>query len=318
MTSWKCAQCRLVNRDVDAACRRCGAEQSSASLAANRTVSENSGPAYGIPQQNYGDPQQGYGIPQQNYGTPQQGYGGPQQGYGAPQQGYGAPQQGYGMPQPGYGAPQQGYGPPQPGYGAPQQGYGEPQPGYGLPPQNYQTSPQLPSVWGEQTGEAAVQNSGVWRDGHLLVMYKNAPLPARCLKCNAPSNGLSVTRTFRWVDSALAWLRYIPFVRYVYWIMRAASNQNAQVSLGVCQSHYSQFNTMANFARLLRIAGLVVFIYGIYNVSLVCLVGALISTVGAVLANTNSIVKLSRIDDYYLWLSGVDPNFLAVLPPVPR
>ncbi|KAG6803933.1 vacuolar protein sorting-associated protein 27 [Apis mellifera caucasica] len=83
-----------------------------------------SGPAFNLPQRQYGAPsapQQQYGAPsapQQQYGAPNA----PQQQYGAPS----APQQQYGAPS----APQQQYGAPQQQYGAPavpQQQYGPPQ-----------------------------------------------------------------------------------------------------------------------------------------------------------------------------------------------
>lgn len=73
-----------------------------------------SGPAFNLPQRQYGAPS----APQQQYGAPNA----PQQQYGAPS----APQQQYGAPS----APQQQYGAPQQQYGAPavpQQQYGPPQ-----------------------------------------------------------------------------------------------------------------------------------------------------------------------------------------------
>jgi len=159
---------------------------------------------------------------------------------------------------------------------------------------------------------------GLWREGRLLVMHKNASLPNRCLKCNSPSNGLSISRTFRKVDSTFGWMRYIPYLRYVYWIARAASNDTTAVNLRVCQTHYSQVHMVVNIANLLRFLGLGLLVYGLYLGSLLWLAGLTVAVIGSGLASAYSIVKMSRMDDYYIWLGGVDANYLASLPPVPK
>jgi hypothetical protein len=192
-------------------------------------------------------------------------------------------------------------------------------PTYGMP-QNYRPA-ALPNVWGEQAGGQAAwdASSGVWSDGHLLVMNRSALLPSRCVKCNAPTNGLSINRTLRGVDSTFGWMRYIPYLRYIYWIARASSDKVAQVALGVCSSHHSNAKVTAIAAVVLRIAGLVLFVYGLHEGEPLCLAGGLIlAIVGSVLRGASTIVKVSRMDDYYIWLKGAHPSYLAVLPPVPR
>lgn len=189
-------------------------------------------------------------------------------------------------------------------------------PVYGLP-HNYSTAPVQSGAWGN-AGDQAATDRGVWRDGNLLVMDKNAKLPGRCLKCNTPSNGLTVNTTFRAVDAKMGWLRYIPYVRYIYWIARAASNNSAMVSLGVCQNHQSQAATLATVAKVLRIAGLLVLIYGLYSGNILWLLGLIMTVFGAGLAGANSVVKLSEMDDYFIWLAGVHPSYLSALPPIPR
>jgi len=193
-------------------------------------------------------------------------------------------------------------------------------PAYGLP-QNRQVVGQMPNVWGgpesAQTSRfqsTALPSAGVWRDGSLLVMQKGATLPKSCLKCNAPGDGQWVTRTLRLSDSKMAFLRFIPYVRLIYFIWRATS-QSVEVSFGLCHQHHSQVNTLTTAGNLLRLAGLVLLLYGIYAESLIWVAGLFAGVIGTGLGTT-PIIKASRMDEYYVWISGVDQSYLASLPPV--
>ena len=179
----------------------------------------------------------------------------------------------------------------------------------------------MPNVWGgaESVQTARFQTStvpvaGVWRDGSLLVMQKGATLPRRCLKCNAPGNGQWVTRTLRQADSKMIFLRFIPYVRLIYWIWRAAS-QSVEVSFELCHDHYSRVNVLTTAGNLMRLAGLVLLLYGLYAESLIWIPGLFMGVIGTGIS-TLPIVKAKRLDDYYVWMSGVDPGYLASLPPV--
>jgi len=249
MAAWKCAQCMLVNRETDQACRRCGAAPGADGVAT-------SGAAAGV----------------SNFAT----------------------------------SP-----------------VNEPArvPAYGLP-QGRQPVQQMPSVWGGpesvQTARfqaATLPSAGVWRDGPFLVMQKGATLPNRCVKCNAPWNGQWVTRTVRAAESKMAFLRYIPYLRLIYWIWRAAS-QSVEVSFGLCERHHSQVNMMTTIGNLLRIAGVVLLVYGIYSDDLVWWIPGLLASVLGSGLSTTPIIKMSQMDDYYVWLNGIDQGYLASLPPV--
>jgi len=179
----------------------------------------------------------------------------------------------------------------------------------------------MPNVWGgpESAQTARFQTStvpvaGVWRDGSLLVMQKGATLPKRCLKCNAPGNGQWVTRTLRPAESKMIFLRFIPYVRWIYWIWRAAA-QSVEVSFELCHDHYSRVSLLTTVSNLMRLAGLVLLLYGLYEESLIWIPGLFVAVIGTGVGSL-PIVKASRMDDYYVWMSGVDPGYLASLPPV--
>lgn|SRR5262249_16983762 len=247
MAAWRCAQCSLINRDSNEACRRCGTPQGAGAFRTNVTQTS---PAYEANPANQAAPVPAYGLPS-----------------------------------------------------------------------NRQPMQQMPNVWGGpesvQTARfqaAPIPASGVWRDGSLLVMQKGATLPNRCLKCNAPGNGQWVTRTLRLADSKMAFLRFIPYVRLIYWIWRAAS-QSVEVSFELCNEHHSRINTLTTAGTIMRLAGLVLLLYGLYEESLLWIPGLFVGVIGTGIS-TIPIVKASRIDDYYVWISGVDPGYLSALPSV--
>src|SRR5215471_15399797 len=275
MAAWRCTQCSLINRETDQACRRCGLQQGAEGSAINPA----SAPA------NYGTSPANYGTSPANYGTSAANYGNSPSNYGTPP-------------------------------------VNEPArvPSYGVPA-NRQPAQQMPNVWGgpESVQAARFQTStvpvaGVWRDGSLLVMQKGATLPRRCLKCNAPGNGQWVTRTLRPAESKMIFLRFIPYVRWIYWIWRAAS-QSVEVSFELCHDHYSRVNVLTTAGNLMRLAGLVLLLYGLYAESLIWIPGLFMGVIGTGIS-TLPIVKAKRLDDYYVWMSGVDPGYLASLPPV--
>jgi hypothetical protein len=72
---------------------------------------------------------------------------------------------------------------------------------------------------------------------------------------------------------------------------------------------------LCNAGNWIRWAGFAVLVYGIYIETLLWLPGLVVSIIGSGLMTT-PVVKVARMDDYYLWISGVDQGYLASLPPV--
>src|SRR5882762_3300178 len=56
---------------------------------------------------------------------------------------------------------------------------------------------------------------GIWRDSSTLVMTKDASLPDRCVKCNAPANGLRLKRRLAWHSPVLYLLIVLAVLIYV-------------------------------------------------------------------------------------------------------
>lgn len=168
-------------------------------------------------------------------------------------------------------------------------------------------------------GVVGVQRAGgVWRDGKLLVMSKNAELPARCVKTNEPTDR-RLKRSLYWHDPLLYLLILAGVL--VYAIVAMIVRKTATVNVGLSPQRIARRRWGIAIGWLSFFVGVVLVIVGISNSTpknsmailvLVGLLGGLIGIiVGAVLAQ---VVTAAKITDDYVWLKGVHPDYLAALP----
>src|SRR5690242_4311267 len=75
----------------------------------------------------------------------------------------------------------------------------------------------------------------VSRAGDKLVIPHNAPLPDRCVKCNAPAHGFRLQRNLTWLHPAYLLLLFGGLV--IYAIVSAVVSKNAEIHVGVCPKH---------------------------------------------------------------------------------
>src|SRR5688572_33369007 len=74
----------------------------------------------------------------------------------------------------------------------------------------------------------------IWHSNALLVMTKDASLPKRCIKCNAPASEL-LKRKLQWHHPALYLLIVVSILVYV--IVACVVRKTATVNLGLCEEH---------------------------------------------------------------------------------
>jgi hypothetical protein len=60
-----------------------------------------------------------------------------------------------------------------------------------------------PLTSGVPDAEIVQATGGTWREGKTLVMWKEAVLPDRCIRCNAPANGRRLIRKLNWHEPAI-------------------------------------------------------------------------------------------------------------------
>lgn len=153
----------------------------------------------------------------------------------------------------------------------------------------------------------------IWRSKSVLVMAKRAPLPERCVKCNAPTHR-TLKRNLRWHHPALYLVIFGGVL--LYFILSLVLSKSATIHVGLCETH------AATRKRDMLITCLLVFLsFGSFFlaaaaeemtflfVGLFVLLGAIIY--GIVRAR---VVSPHRIDDHYVWLAGVDDNYLRQFP----
>lgn len=164
-------------------------------------------------------------------------------------------------------------------------------------------------------------SDGLWREGDLLVMHKDARLRETCVKTGDIA-ATSVKRKFSWHPP---WLSILIFgVLPIYLILSIFITQRANVSLPLSESAYSQRKSRllkAWIAALLSIASIIggfFMLVGEINdiAGIALLIGGFVGiivclVIGQIVAR---ILKPIRITKTHVWFKGVHPNILDQCP----
>lgn len=153
----------------------------------------------------------------------------------------------------------------------------------------------------------------VWRNNSVLVMTKQALLPNRCIKCNAPADE-QLKRKLTWHHPALYLLALASLLIYV--VVAMVVRKTATVNVGLCEDHSSarRRNIAITWALgLASIAGFVV--AAMLEDGTFALLGVFLLLATAIYGiATLRVVVPTKIDDYCVWLKGVDANYLQQFP----
>jgi hypothetical protein len=156
---------------------------------------------------------------------------------------------------------------------------------------------------------------GVWRDNSTLVMVKEAPLPDRCVKCNAPANGVRLRRSLSWHHPVLYLLIFVGVLIYV--ILAAVLSKRATIYVGLCAEHFQHRRKKIAVGWILLAGGLISAIGAFANnYPMVGLVGLAVFLFALIwLIVISRVVTPKKIDDRLVWLNGVNSAYLSQLPP---
>jgi len=159
-------------------------------------------------------------------------------------------------------------------------------------------------------------NAGVWRDNSKLVMSRDAVLPMRCVKCNAATSG-RLKRNLSWHHPALFILLLVAWL--IYLIVAMIIRKRATVEVGICDEHRARrrsFIWITCIAIGLGFAG--VFLGLMANEGSPALVGVLVLLAGIIFGVIAvRVTAPSKIDDQFVWLTGVHKDYLNQLPQLP-
>ena len=155
--------------------------------------------------------------------------------------------------------------------------------------------------------------AGVWRDKGTLIMTKDARLPDRCIKCNEPTQ-TRLIRKLNWHHPAIYILIFVALL--IYAIVAMVTRKRATVEFGICDEHLRK--------RWRNIAiGWVAVVLGVFGLFLAiaisdgtpALLGLFLLLGGAIFGIIGSRVATpSKIDNHYVWLRGVNKDYLDLLP----
>ena len=153
----------------------------------------------------------------------------------------------------------------------------------------------------------------IWRNDSLLVMTKEALLPNRCVKCNAPADE-QLKRKLTWHHPALYLLIFASIL--IYAVVAMIVRKTATVNVGLCEEHLSSRRRNLLITWALGLGAVVSFVAaGFLEDGTFLLLGfTLIMSCAIYGVVTLRVVAPNKIDNYFVWLKGVDANYLQQFP----
>jgi len=153
----------------------------------------------------------------------------------------------------------------------------------------------------------------VWHSKSLLVMTKQALLPDRCVKCNA-STPNRLKRSLRWHHPALYIL--IAGGALFYVILALVLSKHATIHVGLCEAHSAARKRDIVITALLVLLSFASFYFAVTMEDLnLVLVGVALLLAGTIYGAIRvKVVAPKKIDDHFVWLTGVDANYLRQFP----
>ena len=162
----------------------------------------------------------------------------------------------------------------------------------------------------------ALPGRGVWRSGSKLVMSRDAELPPRCVKCNVPTH-LRLKRRLTWHHPLIYILVLIALM--IYLIVALIVRKSATVEIGLCDEHQAKRRRDLWIMIGLLIAGLLGLALAIGYSDPTYLLMGFLGVIAAIIYGIVAVrvVAPAKIDDRFVWLSGVNRQYLNELPEWP-
>lgn len=190
-----------------------------------------------------------------------------------------------------------------------------------LPPVNPYAPPVEPAAFVplQQPGL-----EGLWRQGSTLVMHKQAPLPPICVKSNQYAKQ-SLKRNLQWHHPLVALTLLISPLIYI--IVALIVTKRATIHIGLSDEWFARRKsriliTWAFVLAAFGICGVGIWLANIpgrEGAGILIVVLSFFTLIAALIYGQFAcrMVYPSRIDDSYVWLKGVNREFLDRLPPWP-
>jgi hypothetical protein len=161
----------------------------------------------------------------------------------------------------------------------------------------------------------------LWRIDDCLLMPWGGQLdPARCVKCNAPSDGEVVVDAYPYhhpmfyLASAIVPIiaRYGTFAEY--------AKKGVRVGVFSCSTHRRRRRLRMLALGLLGVVGLLLFvlntlIWHLFEAEVLAGFMCVVSVLS--IPKVARVLRVERIKKGYIWLSGADPMYLSKIPTIP-
>ena len=175
----------------------------------------------------------------------------------------------------------------------------------------------------DPASSAEPAGGGFWDDGRALVVHRQARLPDRCLRCNAPASR-RLRKTLHWHHPA--WYLLILLHVFVYVVAALIVRKRLSTELPLCETHWRRrvVGLVIGWVGSLTFLGLMFLGFALASaqegsegwlaVGLLSVLGWVSSLiVGGALA---TVAKPTRIGDTHAWLK-VGRAFRRACPPLP-
>jgi len=174
---------------------------------------------------------------------------------------------------------------------------------------------------GEDLGASqARRGQGVWRDGRLLVMCKDAELPARCVKTNEATDQ-TLRRQLSWHNPLFYAVLFL-VGPVIYIIVALIVQKKADIRVGLSPAGFRSRRWGIAIGWLSFFLGAALFIVGVANSDsrrnpdnnwwIAIVAGLLGGMIGIIVGVVKSrVVTPTKITDDHVWLKGVHPDYLA-------
>lgn len=189
-------------------------------------------------------------------------------------------------------------------------------------------SPAEPAKLQAATGPSDMQ--GLWRDGNLLVMHKQARLPNLCVKSGVVTNEEGIRRNLQWHPPWIAITILAGLLIYV--ILALVLTKRATITMPLSEDEKQKRRSWlaVNWIIGLGSLALVIGCIGGFTVinrpsdemSIALMLGIVAGIIGMLVAlvigqTVARILKPTKITETHLWLKGVHESILSQLPAVP-
>jgi len=170
-------------------------------------------------------------------------------------------------------------------------------------------------------------SGGIWSDGKMLVVHKQAKLPLICVKTNEPAEK-TIQRTFYWHSPLVYFLILLNII--IYFIGAMLTRKSHKLGVPISQDIASRRTKSVLLCWLFAMLSIGLIVFGFYMVSIgnsnfnstvgICsVIGGFVTLIASAVIGSRkaSILVAKKITDHATWFKGANPEFVRRFPPIP-